>query len=394
VWWLIVKGEKMGLFKLFGGSDKSLQEYLEERDGAFLRQCVEAYIFSSSSYPFENNAKNGYFWGFACTSHYWSKDGYLNESSKYETIPKKYESKIDFREVLKIAADKGDGRAAFYVAMFYEFGIMGPQHVAHLAGALSEDGLTPGGLYAYADKEMAKKYHEVAAERCPEFEKAYVFLQQCLLTLTDAKGAEATHILADWMTVPGNPQIEAGLKNTAGELFVDFKLFGRYLTAILAGVRAPLALATIAIGKDLFVSNGITQGPDVLQGFTARIEAARVDLVRGQALGYVNRLAGEGNKEAQLAKNRYGITSAGKPAARPSASGSMKSSSENSERRLPKPGDLPGTIFIDGVTYNRTSGCDDYAFYDSADRTQSIQITSVFSMGYGEAETNVGHIRY
>lgn len=299
----------MGLFGLFsGGSNKTLEEYLEQRDAEFLRQCVERYIFSSSSYPFENNARNGYFWGFASVSHYWSKDRYLNGNSKYETIPKKYERDIDFRKVLKLAADKGDGRAAFYVAMFYELGIMGPQYVVELAGALSEDGLTPESLYAYADEKMARKYHEIAAEKCPEFEKAYIFLQQCLVAMTDAKGAEATHLIVDWMTVPCASQIEAGLQNTAGELFVAFKLFGRYLTAILAGVRAPLALATMAIGKDLFVSNGITQGPDVLKGFTDEIEASRVSLVRGQALGYVNRLAGEGDREAQFTKKRYGIT--------------------------------------------------------------------------------------
>lgn len=385
----------MGLFGLFGGGNKkTLDEYLDQRDGKFLRQCVEGYIFSSSSYPFENNAQNGYFWGFACTSHYWSKDSYLNESSKYEVIPKKYERDLDFRKILKLAADKGDGRAAFYVAMFYELGIMGPQYVEHLAGTLSANGLTPESLYAFADQKMADKYHEMAAQRCPEFENAYIFLQQCLVALTDAKGAEATHMLVDWMTVPSAPQIEAGLMNTAGELFVNFKLFGRYLTAILAGIRAPLALATIAIGKDLFVSNGITQGPDTLEGFTSRIEASRVNYVRGQALAYVNRLAGEGNKEAQLAKKRYGITPAGRPAARPSVSSSGSESSGSSIRRLPKPGDLPGTIFINGVTYNRTSGCDDYAFYDSADRTHSVQITSVLSMAYGEADTNVGHISF
>ena len=56
----------MGLFGLFGGGNKkTLDEYLDQRDGEFLRQCVEGYIFSSSSYPFENNAQNGYFWGFA-----------------------------------------------------------------------------------------------------------------------------------------------------------------------------------------------------------------------------------------------------------------------------------------------------------------------------------------
>ena len=385
----------MGLFGLFGGGNsKPLEEYLEQRDGEFLRQCVEAYIFSSSAYPFENNAQNGYFWGFASVSNYWSKDSYLNGNSKYETIPKKYERDIDFRKVLKLAADKGDGRAAFYVAMFYELGIMGPQYIANLAGALSEDDLTPESLYAYADEKMARKYHEIAAEKCPEFEKAYIFLQQCLVALTDAKGAEATHIVVDWMTVPCASQIETGLMNTAGELFVNFKLFGRYLTAILAGVRAPLALATMAIGKDLFVSNGITQGPDVLEGFTARIEASRVSLVRGQALGYVNRLAAEGNREAEFTKKRYGITPAGRPAARPSVDSNLSGSSGSSSRKLPKPGDLPGTIFIGGVTYNRTSGCDDYVFYDSSDRTHSIQITSVYSMAHGEAETNVGHIRY
>lgn len=385
----------MGFFGLFNNSNnKTLDEYLEQRDGKFLRQCVEGYIFSSSSYPFENNAQKGYFWGFACTATYWSKDRYLNESSKYETIPKKYERDLDFRKILKLAADKGDGRAAFYVAMFYELGIMGPKYVEHLAGALSEDGLSPESLYAYADKEMADKYHEIAAERCPEFENAYIFLQQCLVALTDTKEAEAIRILVDWMTVPSAPQIEAGLQHAAGELFVNFKLFGRYLTAILAGVRAPLALATIAIGKDLFVSNGITQGPDTLEGFATRIEASRVNFVRGQALGYVNRLANEGNKEAQLAKKRYGIEPSGKPAARPLVDGEMNSSSGSSGRRLPKPGDLPGTIFVNGVTYNRTSGCDDYAFYDSADRTHSIQITSVLSMAYGEADTNIGHISF
>ena len=307
---------------------------------------------------------------------------------------KKYERDFDFRKILKLAGDKGDGRAAFYVAMFYELGIMGPQYVEHLAGTLSENGLTPESLYAFADKKMADKYHEMAAKRCPEFENAYIFLQQCLVAMTDAKGAEATHILVDWMTVPSTPQIEAGLMNAAGELFVNFKLFGRYLTAILAGVRTPLALATIAIGKDLFVSNGITQGPDVLEGFTARIAESRVNLVRGQALAYVNRLAGESNKEAQLAKKRYGIEPTGRPSDRPSVDGGMSSSSEGSGRRLPKPGDLPKTIFINGVTYNRTSGCDDYAFYDSADRTHSIQITSVLSMAYGEADTNVGHVNF
>ena len=386
----------MGLFGLFGGgsNNKTLDEYLEQRDGEFLRQCVEGYIFSSSSYPFENNAQKGYFWGFACTAYPWSKDRYLNDSSKYDIIPKKYERDFDFRKILKLAADKGDGRAAFYVAMFYELGIMGPKYVEHLAGALSEDGLTPESLYAYADKEMADKYHEMAAERCPEFENAYIFLQQCLVALTDATGAEATRILVDWMTVPSAPHIEMGLQKAAGDLFVNFKLFGRYLTAILAGVRAPLALATIAIGKDLFVSNGITQGPDTLEGFTARIEASRVNFVRGQALAYVNRLANEGNKEAKYAKKRYGIEPSGRPAARPSVDGGMSSSSGSSGRRLPKPGDLPGTIFVNGVTFSRTSGCDDYAFYDSSDRTRSIQITSVLSISHGSAETNVGHIEF
>lgn len=385
----------MGLFGLFGSvSSKPLEEYLNQRDGDFLRQCVEGYIFSSSSYPFVNNAQKGYFWGFACTQYPWSKDRYLNDSSKYEVIPKKYERDLDFRNILKTAADKGDGRAAFYVAMFYELGIMGPQYVEHLAGALSEDGLTPESLYAFADQKMADKYHEMAAEKCPEFENAYIFLQQCLVAMTDAKGAEATHILADWMAVPSAPQIEAGLMNAAGELFVNFKLFGRYLAAILAGVRAPLPLATIAIGKDLFVSNGITQGPDVLEGFTARIEESRVNSVRSQALGYVNRLASEGNKEAKLAKKRYGIEATGRPAARPSVDGGMSGASGGSGSRLPKPGDLPGTIFKNGVTYSRTSGCDDYAFYDSADRTQSLRIYSVISMSHGSAETDAGHIEF
>ena len=46
----------MGLFGLFGGGNsKPLEEYLEQRDGEFLRQCVEGDIFSSSAYPFENN---------------------------------------------------------------------------------------------------------------------------------------------------------------------------------------------------------------------------------------------------------------------------------------------------------------------------------------------------
>lgn len=383
----------MGLFGLFGrSSTKTLDEYLEQRDGDFLRQCVEGYIFSSSSYPFENNARNGYFWGFASTSYFWSKDRYLNDSSKYEVIPKKYERDLDFRKILQVAADKGDGRAAFYVAMFYELGIMGPKFVENLAGALSENDLTPEKLHAYADQKMADHYHEIAAKNCPEFENAYIFLQQCLVALTDLKGMEAAHTVVDWMTVPSAPQIEAGLMNTAGELFVNFKLFGRYLTAILAGVRAPLALATIAIGKDLYVLNGITQGPDTLEGFTARIEASRVNLVRGQALAYVNRLADQGNKEAQLAKKRYGIAPGGRPAARPTVTGSDSGSSGGAGRRLPKPGDLPGTIFLNGVTFSRTSGCEDYAFYDSADRTRTIQITSVLSMTDSGADTNVGHI--
>ncbi len=385
----------MGLFGLFGGGNKkSLEEYLNQRDGAFLRQCVEAEIFSASTYPFESNAQRGYFWGFARTSFVWGPYLTLNEKSEYEKIPKKYERDLDFRKILKLAADKGDGRAAFYVAMFYELGIMGPQYLEHLAGALSESSLTPESLYAYADEKMANKYHEMAAQRCPEFENAYIFLQQYLVAMTDAKGAEATHRLVDLMTVPCAPQIEAALMNATGDLFVNFKLFGRYLCAILAGIRAPLPLATMAIGKDLFVSNGITQGPDVLEGFVARIEPARVNVVRGQALGYVNRLAGQGNKEAQFTKERCGIAATGRPAARPSVGGSTSGSSDSSGRRMPKPGDLPGTIYKNGVTYSRTSGCEDYAFYDSADRSQTLQINSVLSISHGSAETNVGHIEF
>ena len=384
----------MGLFNLFGGGNKkSLEEYLDQRDGEFLRQCVESDIFAKSSYPFESNAQNGYFWGFANPTFYWGSYPSLNGKAEYEPIPKKYANDLDFRKILELAAEKGDGRAAFYLAMLYELGIMGPKFLANLAGALSENDLNPERLHAYADKKMANKYHEIAAEKCPEFENAYIFLQNYIVTMTDAKEPEASHLVVDLMTVPCVSKIESTLMSITGESFWNFKLFGRFLCAILAGIRAPLPLATMAIGKDLFVSNGFTQGPDVFSGYAYNVDTARVNIVRGQALGYVSRLADEGNNEAQFAKKRYGITPAGKPAASPSVKESVSDSGSHSERKLLKPGNLPGSIFINNVTYNLVSGCDDWATYRSFEGHE-VTITYVISLFNGEADTNVGHIRF
>lgn len=57
------------------------------------------------------------------------------------------------------------------------------------------------------------------------------------------------------------------------------------------------------------------------------------------------------------------------------------------------PGDLPGSIYINNVTYNKVSGSDSWANYQSSDGHE-VKITYVSSASNGEAETNVGHIRY
>ena len=66
---------------------------------------------------------------------------------------------------------------------------------------------------------------------------------------------------------------------------------------------------------------------------------------------------------------------------------------EAKENGIKKPGDLPGSIFINNVTYNKVSGSDSWANYQSSDGHE-VKITYVSSASNGEAETNVGHIRY
>ena len=63
------------------------------------------------------------------------------------------------------------------------------------------------------------------------------------------------------------------------------------------------------------------------------------------------------------------------------------------ENGIKKPGDLPGSIYINNVTYNRVSGSDSWATYRSFEGHE-VTITYVSSLSNGEAETNVGHIRY
>lgn len=63
------------------------------------------------------------------------------------------------------------------------------------------------------------------------------------------------------------------------------------------------------------------------------------------------------------------------------------------ENGIKKPGDLPGSIYINNVTYNKVSGSDSWANYQSSDGHE-VKITYVSSAFNGEAETNVGHIRY
>ena len=383
----------MGLFSLFGGNKKAPEEYLNERDGEFLRKCVETDIFiyqaHSNAYPFENNANNYRFWGFVYPNFVWKG---LNYDDSYTKIPDKVIEKLDFRKVLEIAVNKGDARAAFYYAMLHEIGIM-DLYLAEVPGSLTDKDLTAEGLAAKKKKKKARFYHDEALKKECDFEKAYRFLKNQTGETYGKENAEKLHWLVDLMTVPGLSKIEKGLMELTGEDFYLFKSFGYFLTGILAGYRAPLPLATMAIHKDLYVASNITEGPDVFERRKSGVDANRKYTVRAMALGYVNQLAREGNKEAIFAKNLYGISEvAAKQEPRVNTNASFGTSG-NGMKKLPTPGDLPGSIYINNVTYNLVSGCDDWATYRSFEGHE-VTITYVSSLSNGEAETNVGHIRF
>lgn len=405
----------MGILGFLGGSKKTLEEYLVLRDPAFLRKCVECDIIYRSNFPFENNAEKGYFWGFIYPRFMWDIRMSLNDKKEYEPIPKKYERQLDFREILKGAADRGDGRAAFYVGMLYDLGIMDSSlYLENIAGALSTKDHTIESLHTLAKREESKKYHIMAAELRCEFEKAYRFLKKYTATELGAEGAEQLHILVDMMTVPHLPKIEDGIMNAVQtkDNYIEFKLFGRFLCGILAGFRAPLPLATMAVQKDIYVASGITKGPDIFLGANDRVEFSRKNLVKACALEYVKNLADSGDSEAKLARDLYNIKEVYKPVKpTPTAdlltgmaggllgglSGGSSGSSDYNTRLKPylhKPGDLPGTIYKNGVTYNKVSGCSSFAIYDSADRSRSLTIHAVISMSGSSAETDVGHITF
>lgn len=384
----------MGLFGLFGGNKKTPEEYLNERDGAFLRKCVETDIFiyqaHTNAYPFENNANKYRFWGFIYPKFRWKS---LNDDKNYAPIPDKVIEKLDFRKVLEIAVDKGDARAAFYYAMLHEIGIM-DLYIEEVPGSLTDKDLTAEGLAAGADFEKARFYHDEALKKGCDFEKAYRFLKNYTGETYGKENAEEFHWLVDLITVPGLPKIEKALMELTGEDFYLFKSFGYFLNGILAGYRAPLPLATMAIHKDLYVANNITEGPDVFEGRKSGVEANRKYTVRTMALGYVNKLANEGNREAIFAKKLYGISEvATRQESKVNTNVSLGANGSGA-KKLPKPGDLPGVIFKDGITYSRTSGDSHFAFYESSDGTKSLRIYSVLSISNGNATTDAGYIEF
>ena len=116
-----------------------------------------------------------------------------------------------------------------------------------------------------------------------------------------------------------------------------------------------------------------------------------VGIVIGLAIvGYlINKFMGKDEKEEEASTKENGI----KKTALIMVGEFLGTTYNNSKLYDKDFKDLPGSIYINNVTYNKVSGSDSWANYQSSDGHE-VKITYVSSAFNGEAETNVGHIRY